>query len=397
VIAVVKNFIVELRDDLSGLTPAAEFAQAVAGLPTNPSPAYRAFISKFGTHFTVRISLGGMAFQSVRANASTYRKSNETQEAFEANASLEISAFKAQSKYEEKKAEIHKRDNESELSRSSITIVGATGGTSLPEEWFSKLEAQPIPLPEGARLKKLSDLFNPAFFPEDHAIAAKRQLLEEEIKKYSNERGGQLGEELRYGDAVRLQVRFPTSRLLLRVTPKGFYIVSESIIKQDPEATIILHDPANPGKTGHLVYTSRNPNESSALGLWIKELNCYLAMKEPVRADAPNYRMFAEETVSNDLKQPRSQWMARCISGSLARSSSLPRQPVVSGDELVICRWDQPSGLFFRLGEHGLQGNRMFIIGSQVDPLYSDPEDDFFQTQKFVLTKLGSKAEAQPA
>jgi hypothetical protein len=395
VIAVVQSFKVELQDDLTGFSPAAEFAGEVKKLPTEPGQKYRDFIKKFGTHFTSRLYLGGMAFQSVRTDTTTYLKSDQTQKTFEANASLELQAFKAGSNYKEESSEIHKRDNETSLSRSSITIVGATGGTALPDQWFEQVKTEPIPLPDQAVLKKLSELFTPELFPDDSAISAKRRLLEDEVKRYSNERGGQLGEELRYGDKVRLRVQGPGSTLLLRVNPKyptrPYYLIDQGRISNDPEATLVLHDPANPGRTGDLVYTGRDPNQASKVSFWIEEANAYISMDEPQRQKIALYQMVADERVSKDPKQPRSQWITRCISGSMARASSAPRQAVVSGDELTICRWDEPVRSFFQLGTHGREGNRLFISSSANDPMYAKPDDPVpsnFLTHKFVLSKL---------
>jgi hypothetical protein len=381
VIAVVKNYVIELRDDLAGLSPAEEFEQAVAALPASPSPAYRNFIIKFGTHFASRISLGGMAFQSVRTDATTYRKSVETQDAFNTNASLEVEAFKAKTSYEEKKSEIAKRDNETSLTRSSITIVGATGGTSLPDEWFSKLEAQPVPLPQDARLRKLTELFVPSFFKSDSSIAIKRKLLEEEVQRYSNERGGQLGGELRYGDRVRLQMRFPRHNVLMRANPKGIYPESDSKPSRDPETTLVLHDPDNPNQTGHVVYTSRTPNDTSPVAFWSEELKGYIRVLRPQNVIG----------VSPSPKPPECQWMVRSLAGSLPKSTTEPRQPLASGDELVICRWDKAASRYLRLGINALQYTVLYEESAS-DPLYAPIQPEAAHQYTFILSKLSQTA-----
>jgi hypothetical protein len=134
-----------LDNDKATLEVTPEFRAAVLALPFRDDEPdwkakYEGFVQWFGTHFTKRIALGGLAFQRTSGIASTYLKSAESEQTLKSKASVQVEAFKGGASAEVARATASKTDQESSLERTSLEFRGGHGSpTGINDEWITSL------------------------------------------------------------------------------------------------------------------------------------------------------------------------------------------------------------------------------------------------------------------
>jgi hypothetical protein len=204
-----------LDDEDAPIQLAKAFHDAVTRLPVGQfgqvRDAYRAFVQKFGTHFTTEIILGGLALQRTSGSVAKFLSSKEREEELKAHASVEVEAFKAGAGAEQAKKQALSVDRENELSRTSLEFRGGEGSPSgIDDGWIRSLHERPAIVK--AKLERLTELLTGRFFPDHAQIEEKQTLLGLAIDDWILEKGrpGCDTPPLKYGEQVVLAV--PVSR-----------------------------------------------------------------------------------------------------------------------------------------------------------------------------------------
>jgi hypothetical protein len=399
----VQNHVAELGD--SALSKAAvtdEFAAAVGALPHDgageaAAKAYAGLIEKFGTHFATKLSLGGLAYQRVSTTVDAYKSKSEVRSSFGTNASLQLKVFSAGEKSTNAETVARTADSQHEMTRSELVFRGGTGSRyDVANEWFSDLHDRAVPIPLGMRMRRLSDLLSSSFFPDDPAIGAKHDRLVQELNRYIDERGGEVGAGLCYGDRVGV-----TSAASFTVEGGGAFLhadpspghrgvffqrISIPMLIEPPRASIVLRHPDDPEKHyGEPIFTSKDIQQSSAVGLWVEELGGYLSW-------AYHPTVGAITSFTDDLT-PQGRWVVRSPADLLPGRPPKPRQ-IVSGDALIFGHQivDRP-GMYFVIQIYypAPEAANLSIESSGSDPLYGavkgQPDQAYFTLSK-LFTKL---------
>ena len=389
-IITVQNHMAEL-EDLSKAAVTDEFARAVRALPADGAgdaarKAYEGLIEKFGTHFAAQLSIGGLAYQRISTTVNAYKSSSEVQKSFGANASIEIKIFSAGTKSTEAEKQARTLDSENEMTRTALSFRGGTGSRyEVIDGWFSDLHERAVPIPLGCRMRRLSELLSPGFFPDVPAIDAKRVRLNQELSRYFDERGGELGVELRYGDRVQIT----GSTYILHASPQHRVVLLKSMHNTSglPRATIVLRDPDDPQRYGEPIFTSQDYRQSSAVNFWVEELGGYLTM--PQLTDAQKQSDTPEVTFGpvTDDPSPRSRWVVRSPADALAgRPAS--RRPIVSGDDLIFGRLDDETKRYFVIQTVVSRDYQLSIGRAVSEPLYGSAQG---VPTSYTLAKLTTK------
>lgn len=204
----------DLGDDEAPLALTSSFSNAVKRLLVGEfaavRDAYDQFLARFGTHFTTRIILGGMAFQRTTGSARTWLSSSEKEEELKAKASVQVEAFKAGAGTDLAQKKASTVDAESNLERTSLEFRGGTGSpTGIDDSWIQSLDEKPAVVK--AKLEKLSALLTSRFFPDLADIDARRELLECAIYTWVKTKGtpGCDKQPMQYGERFAFCFAFP--------------------------------------------------------------------------------------------------------------------------------------------------------------------------------------------
>jgi len=198
----------DLDNDKAPLEVTPEFRAAVLALPfRDDEPDWKAkydgFVQRFGTHFTKRLTLGGLAFQRTSGKASTFLKSTESELTLKSKASVQVDAFKGGASAEAARATASKTDQEYSLDRTSLEFRGGHGSpTGINDEWIKSLVDRPAIVK--AKLERLSYLLTSRFFPGEDYIEDLQETLDAAITNSILTKGRRSSDTapLRYGEAV---------------------------------------------------------------------------------------------------------------------------------------------------------------------------------------------------
>jgi hypothetical protein len=198
----------DLDNDKAPLEVTPEFRSAVLSLPFRDDvpdwkEKYEGLVQRFGTHFTKRLTLGGLAFQRTSGIASTYLKSTESEQTLKAKASVQVEAFKGGASAEAAQATARQTDQQYSLDRTSLEFRGGHGSpTGINEEWVKSLVDRPAIVK--AKLERLSYLLTPRFFPGEDHIEELQDTLDAAITNSILTKGKRSSDTapLRYGEAV---------------------------------------------------------------------------------------------------------------------------------------------------------------------------------------------------
>ena len=198
----------DLDNDNAPLAVTPEFRAAVLALPFRDDVAdwkekYEALVQRFGTHFTKRVTLGGLAVQRTSGMASTYLKSTEAERTLQSKASVQLEAVKGGASAEAAVATASKTDQEYSLERTSLEFRGGHGSpTGINDQWIESLVDRPAIVKAG--LERLSYLLTPRFFPGEDFIDELQTTLDAAITNWILTKGRPSSDTapLRYGEAV---------------------------------------------------------------------------------------------------------------------------------------------------------------------------------------------------
>jgi len=198
---------VDIADPQSGLRLDDSFQRAVADLPTDQSETsatkYEDFITRFGTHFTWQIIVGGMATQRTSGLASRFLKSEETETELKAKGKLVIDKVEAGASADQAQSSVQKSDSDDDLQREKLSFQGGMGSlTGIDDNWVKSLTGDPIVV--SAKLKSITDLMTTEYFPQDNSIELKQILLDLATAKWINENGepGSLTPPLEFDESL---------------------------------------------------------------------------------------------------------------------------------------------------------------------------------------------------
>jgi hypothetical protein len=236
------------------------FRDSVAALPVDDNPdardKYTKFIEDFGTHFTTRVTLGGLALQQTRGSASRFLQSSEAEEAFKAKAGAVIEEVSAGVSVANATQSQQSSDQSDELQREDVTLLGGKGLT-IDKDWVDSLDADPAIIK--ASFEILTELFDKKFFPNDDQIEDKATYLDLAIADWIQEHGNPGSETapLRYGDKLVLALAWSDEKTLQYpvIYPNSFQITYPLTGDNQPKydstrsAAIIL-EPLDPARAG---------------------------------------------------------------------------------------------------------------------------------------------------
>ena len=162
-------------NDWANLHLDLEFQETVGRLPKeNNEVDYKQFIENFGTHFSAQVTFGGMVYQRIRLDESTYAVVAQQGANLEAEAKK---IFKAKySKESESSTYREIRDNSEELD-----FCGGDHPENI-HDWFATVKSDPAPIK--LELLPLHELLTPEYFPNDKSIIQKQRLLAEATQAY---------------------------------------------------------------------------------------------------------------------------------------------------------------------------------------------------------------------
>lgn len=201
----------DLLNEKAPLSVTPQFRDAVAALDARPSEElawideYRGFLSRFGTHFTKAIVLGGLAFQRTSGLSQTWLKSRSTEEDFKAKAGVEIEKVKLGLSGGAARAEANKVDAASALERTFLEFRGGSGDPKeITSAWTGSLREKPAIVK--ASLEPLGSLLTRRFFPSETQpiLDIKRTRLELATRSWVLEKGspGCITPPLLYGEPL---------------------------------------------------------------------------------------------------------------------------------------------------------------------------------------------------
>jgi hypothetical protein len=202
----------DLLNEKAPLSVTSVFRDAVDALDGHPREEsdwideYRGFLSRFGTHFTKSITLGGLAFQRTSGSSKTWLKSRSTEEDFQAKAGVEVTneaKFKLGGQAARKEAD--KVDAASALQRSLIEFRGGSGDPKeIDKTWTDSLREKPTIVK--ASLEPLGSLLTNRFFPSEteQSLGIKQVRLELATRIWALDKGspGCVTPPLRYGEPL---------------------------------------------------------------------------------------------------------------------------------------------------------------------------------------------------
>jgi hypothetical protein len=201
----------DLLNEKAPLSVTSPFRDAVDALDARPSEEsdwidqYRSILSRFGTHFTKEIVLGGLAFQRTKGSSKTYLKSRSTEEDFKAKAGVEIEKVKLGLSGAAARTEADKVDAQFALERTMLEFRGGLGDPKeINSAWIESLRERPTIVK--ASLEPLGSLLISRLFPnETQAILdIKRMRLELATRSWILEKGspGCITPPLCYGEPL---------------------------------------------------------------------------------------------------------------------------------------------------------------------------------------------------
>lgn len=400
-IVYVQNHVVALDLHSPGKLPLdAAFAGAVTGLPAGGETpaeqrAYAEFIKRFGTHFTRRLSLGGMAYSRVSGLTTKVLASREREDEFKTSAKLEMDIFKSGVGLTEARKQLQKSDEENEVERGVVVFRGGIGSMhEIADDWFNGLQDRPAPIPMGTELARVSELLIAACFPADPAIARKRQSLDQAIDHYIVSSGGALDGTIRYGDKVVLYTA-PFERgaplgyqLKLNTTnPNGspLYMADMAKSTPNPVATMTIVDPQGrwgaAGQQPHEVMAAKDAQVNFRVEGGNGSGPRYLSNQTFDRAVT-----WAKASFSPNPNDANSLW-SLCVAGDIASNGTRIARPLVSGDWISITREDARAQAFLALsGDPNFAGEQAALRAV----LSTNPWFDrsTANSRKFVIQKV---------
>jgi hypothetical protein len=183
---------IDPADDGAGLKLDRPFRDAVAKLPALASGTsigpWKDFVSRFGTHFTWQITLGGMATQRTTGLASDFLRSQETEEQLKTKGKLVIEKVTGGASVDQAQASVKSVDVKDKLERGRLNFQGGIGSLAgINDSWRKSLAGDPAII--SAKLKRIDELLTRSFFPDDAAIEVKRLALAYAIDDYILENG----------------------------------------------------------------------------------------------------------------------------------------------------------------------------------------------------------------
>lgn len=245
-----------------------DFVRDVRRLPADEAEAgepYHRFVADYGTHFARRLTLGGMAWEQVRVKSDAMGTEHTTLESIEAQASAGLDEFKVGTKASKATESARKRDSELKIERTQIKFVGGKGGLELVSGFVAEVDDDPVPIMPDSEFLRITDLFSPAFFPDDPAITQKAALLDEAIDAHILSNGKGTNDCIYYNEpstwtateeegeyAAAPPVTYP-----LLITADGHLACNPNPHTNPgglPAARIVLEPAGEPGLVGQIAY-----------------------------------------------------------------------------------------------------------------------------------------------
>lgn len=245
-----------------------DFARAVHALPADGAEEpYHAFVAEYGTHFARQLTLGGMAWEQVRVKAEALGTNETSIDKIEAQASVGVDQFKNGTSASKATEHARKHDSELKIERTQIKFVGGKGGLELVSGFVAEVDADPVPIMPDSEFLRISDLFTPAFFPDDPAIARKAELLNDAIDDYILSNGKGTNDCIYYSEpntwmAIEeivegTELALPPVTYPLLITADGHLTCNPNPHTNPgglPQARIVLEPAAEPGLAGQIAY-----------------------------------------------------------------------------------------------------------------------------------------------
>jgi MAC/Perforin domain len=207
---------------------AAGFKAAVAALPVGPfsgvSERYSQFVSRFDTHFTTEIVVGGLAYQRTKGSVDRYLTSQKSVNELKAHAAVEIDAFKAGLTVQQAQNQASQVDRQNQLERTQLSFRGGTGSTNgINDAWIQSLDLHAVPVK--AKLERLSTLLISKLFEKENDIEQKQALLDCAIRSWIVTHGRPTCDQrpLQYGEPLVLCKYLPATKSImpLATSPPG--------------------------------------------------------------------------------------------------------------------------------------------------------------------------------
>lgn len=161
----------------------AEFKNAVARLNSYPTD-YRAFINKWGTHFSKDNYLGAKCSYRFKVTKSSIFSKHESIKGFEQGVEATFGKIEGSLGASQKDEEMSSVKKEMGAEELTFISFGGSGDTEYPQ-WFRAAQSNRTLV--DVRLTSYLDLLNPRWFPNDSRINEKRTNLQKALQAYYKE------------------------------------------------------------------------------------------------------------------------------------------------------------------------------------------------------------------
>jgi MAC/Perforin domain len=170
------------------LAVSSDFGTDVAALPTDyDQDAYRRWITKWGTHYSPWVQMGGRALLSKTISASTFSKLVSEKVDIEAGASGTYEEVSGQVNASSSTEDTKKFKSLSKTTLSDLQYVGGNPNLNPFSEWSKTVDDNPAPIK--IQLEFLSKLLVAPYFADQPGLDQRRANLEKAINDYLKEEG----------------------------------------------------------------------------------------------------------------------------------------------------------------------------------------------------------------
>jgi len=164
-----------------------DFLEGVKYMPTSYSPStssfFIEFIQAFGTHYTGTVTMGGRFGQRSRFTAESWKILQSTGLSISVSAGFSAQSISAAVKVMTNDQKSYAASFSNLTTSQSVFSVGGELPSSFKvSDWLPSSKKDPMPL--GAKIHLLSDLFNDMYFPNDPEISAKGSAVLAALKDY---------------------------------------------------------------------------------------------------------------------------------------------------------------------------------------------------------------------
>ncbi|CAN7739862.1 MAC/perforin domain-containing protein [Variovorax sp. LjRoot178] len=352
----------------------ADFIDAVKNLSEHDDASYSAFIKTYGTHFLSQVALGGMAWSRVSTDKRGQSSSQEDETELKAGATAELEGFTGKISHEEVQKRKEEKDRKHGITRSEISVVGGTyDGSGVSSNWISSLDGKSVPVHEKLILTALSTLLTDKYFPDHKSIADKKKLLEAATSRYIKQRGGDEGQQIRYGKPIKLLSLGKRKQI-------------HHDVPVNPKSPLFGHDKADAPSGAVAGFEIHGPREvigepvmsGDLIALKIVGTDVSLVIRHEVGPN-PALKQIAFFPAASSSPNPAGEYSIR-ITGSRqeyeGQGSTTKRRPLVSGDIVLLSRYDEEVKSFVMLRTDPAAPNRVRTLRQASDPMFGTPGSD---------------------